>query len=502
MKILTASQIRDIDAYTIAHEPVTSANLMERASAAFVQWFTRRYAPPQRVSVVCGTGNNGGDGLCVARLLHQRHYDVLVLIVQDNSAIHSRDFQHNRQRLNRFPAIIMRQLSETNPLQSYITGVPIIIDALLGSGLNRPLSGIYAQTVAAINQTKCVVVAIDTPSGLYADRHTDGIAVEATHTVAFQLPKLAFMLPENYRYVGDWHVIPIQLHPIAIDQATTNYYYLDDLDCFLLEEASPLPTKNSSTKFAHKGTRGHVLVIGGSKGKIGAAILATRAALYAGAGLTTTYVPACGYHILQTVAPEAMALTDENDTHITQLPADLSPYRAIAIGVGLGQHTDTAQAVCQLLQTATCPLVIDADALNIIADKQWQHLIPPNSILTPHLKEFERLAGKTANDFERLDRLRQVALQWHCYIALKGAHTAIACPNGQVIFNSTGNPAMATGGSGDVLTGIISAYLAQGYSPQQALLTGVYRHGQAGDRTVQQSRNGNITALDLLNNRL
>ena len=524
MKILSAAQIRLLDAYTIAHEPITSANLMERASSAFVGWFKQQYSLPRPVVVVCGTGNNGGDGLCIARLLKQAYYKVSVIVIQGNAST-TPDFLLNQARLNKLSGIAIRYLvaanevpnqdpaqkNDSSPLQSDISAAlqaqllqfphTIVIDALFGSGINRPLQGIYAQAVMAINQSACEVVAVDMPSGLYADCATDSaVVVQARHTVSFELPKLALLLPENYAYVGNWHCVSIQLSADAIAQQDTAYYYLNAAQLLAiqrLEQQANRSLKAAQGKFAHKGSRGHALLIGGSKGKIGALLMAVGAALRQGAGLISGYVPACGNDILQQLSPEAMTLSDPCYTHISQLPENLSIYRAIGIGTGLGQHPDTASALKALLNSASCSLVIDADALNIIAAQGWQHLVPPNSILTPHPKEFERLAGASANDFERLMRLQQLAKQIKCFIALKGAHTAMACPDGQVFFNSTGNSAMAVGGSGDVLTGIITAYLAQGHSPKSALLTGVFRHGQMGDMAAQNSKTGCITARDL-----
>lgn len=510
MKILSAAQTRALDAYTIAHEPITSADLMERASAAFVRWFVAQYKPPQTVQIICGIGNNGGDGLCIARLLLQRHYNVSVIVVCGEGNP-TPDFLLNQQRAKRLQNLPFIEINEQDNVAASINETTnngkedplpewygyivnknnaLIIDALFGSGLNRPLQGIYAQVVECMNQSTCELIAIDIPSGLYADQASNGRSiVKATHTVTFELPKLAFLLPENYPHIGEWHCVSIGLDQQAIAQTHTPYFYLDK---------QTLPQYKPKQKFAHKGTRGHALIIGGSMGKIGAPALATRAALHCGAGLVTVYAPNCGYNILQTIAPEAMTLSDNCHTHIAQLPSDLSPYRAIGIGVGLGQHPDTIKALHQLLLNPPCPLVIDADALNIIAAQHWQNLIPPQSLLTPHPKEWERLAGKSNNDFERIALLRQKTSEWQCYIALKGAHTAIVCPNGQVYFNSTGNPAMATGGSGDVLTGILTAYLAQGYTPQDALLIGVFKHGEAGDWAKKNSYNGNITAQDMI----
>lgn len=492
-KILSVAQIRQADTYTIQHEPLTSDDLMERASAAFVRWFVGHFAAPQSVCIVCGTGNNGGDGLCVARLLFLRGYSVQVILADIGTP--TPDFLLNIKRLKRLDAILVTPISHENHLQhvAAIAKGAVLIDALFGSGLTRPLSGFTAHIVEWINQQgkHALIVAIDMPSGLYADRKPDGLVVQAAHTVSFELPKLAFMLPQSHPFVGQWHCVSIGLHPAFIDTAKTPYYYITQS---LVTQITQTPGK-----FAHKGSRGHVLVIGGSFGKIGACVLTATAVLSNGAGLATVYVPRCGYTTLQTAIPEAMVLCDAGDTHLTQTPPETEKYQVLAVGMGMGQADASANVLWTLLKTSCVPMVIDADALNIIARHGWQAHIPRNSILTPHPKEFERIAGNSVDEFERLEKLRLFAQKHNCYVALKGAHTALACPDGKVFFNSTGNPGMATAGSGDVLTGFIAAYFAQGYSLFHAALLGIYRHGQTGDRQVAMSNNGNIRAGQLAN---
>lgn len=490
MKILSVSQIRQADAYTIEHEPVSSSDLMERASSAFSNWFARCFSLPQTVVIFCGTGNNGGDGLCIARQLTARGYNACVYAVWFNNKP-TPDFLLNLKRLEQHN-INVSHLHANTPLPVIEPG-NIVIDALFGSGLTRPITDLLsAALIQHINNNNAyAVVAVDMPSGLFADVHTPDNTniVKATHTLSFELPKLAFMLPQNASFVGHWHTVSIGLHPLFIAQATTNYHYLSH------DLAAKWQREIPKNKFAHKGTRGHALVIGGSYGKIGACLLTAKAALHKGAGLVTAYLPTCGYEIVQTAAPEIMLICDPNPHYITQLP-DIARYQAIAVGTGLDTQTSTHSVLLNLLKTAN-KLVIDADALNIIAQNNWQNYLPPNSILTPHPKEFERLVGSTSNHFERLEKLQQFAQQHQIVVVLKGAHTAIALPTGEVYFNSTGNPAMATAGSGDVLTGFIVALLAQGYTAPHAAMLGVYLHGQAGDQSAK-AKNNQIVASDML----
>lgn len=488
MKICSAAQIRELDAYTITHEPISSTDLMERAATRFTSWFKRVYPDiPKAVHVVCGIGNNAGDGLVAARLLHHVGYDVTVHTCQI-SPNRSEDFEINLKRLPGHDAINHYPLAEGDPMPKVPEG-GIVIDALFGSGLNRPVEGYWADLLCYLNKLNTERVAIDIPSGLYADQPSEGNAFHAHRTLSFELPKLAFLFPENARCVGDWAVRPIGLHPKAIEEAKTNRFYLTAADARAL--------LHHRDKFSHKGTHGHALLIMGSYGKMGAALLAARGALRSGAGLVSLHVPKTGYTIVQTALPEAMVSLDEHELQFTEIP-ELTAYKAIGIGCGLGQGILTKKALIQLLKKANQPLVLDADALNMIGSTPTLlQQIPSRSILTPHPKEFERLFGKTANDFQRHELQVQKARELEVIIILKGAHTCIALPNGNAYFNSTGNPGMATGGSGDVLAGILTGLLAQGYPPEDAARIGTYLHGSSGDCALQQQSQESLIAGDL-----
>jgi NAD(P)H-hydrate epimerase len=487
MKILSAAQTRALDIYTMAHEPVSSIDLMERASASFADWFMANLNTGRPIQIFCGTGNNGGDGLAIARMLHEKKYNVDVFVVYYSTHT-SVDFTINYDRLQLLMPIRSIRNSADIP---EISSENIIIDALFGSGLNRPAEGIAAEVIVAINTSKAIIVAVDIPSGLYVDSYNSSPhIIEADHTVSFQLPKLSFLLPQNFKYVGDWHLTDIGLHPEGIEAACTSYFYIDDL---LIKSMI-----RKRSKFGHKGSFGHALVIAGSYGKMGAAQLAVKACLKTGVGLLTAYVPGCGYQIMQLAVPEAMTLTDPDDRVISAI-AETEKFNTIGIGPGLGTDKATIAALTDLLQKYTQPLVIDADALNILAGKQeLLKLLPHSSILTPHPKEFERLAGTTANEYTRLEVLQKFAQQHKVVVVLKGAHSAIATPNGEVFFNSTGNPGMATGGTGDVLTGIITSLLAQKYAPEEAAILGVFFHGLAGDYAAKAQGYNALSATDVI----
>ncbi|MBW8049729.1 MAG: NAD(P)H-hydrate dehydratase [Cytophagales bacterium] len=492
MKILTSKQIREADAYTIAHEPIASIDLMERASASFVKWFVDHFHKQKAIKIFCGLGNNGGDGLAVGRMLLEKNYKVEVFAIR-HSDVTSEDFTVNEQRLsnltgikNIYPGKNLPSISKNN----------VVIDAVFGSGLTRPVKGLCGEVIQHINKSKCTVVAIDIASGLYCDElNNDKNIVHATHTVSFQNPKLSLLLPQNEVYTGDWHLVPIGLDEGFIESMDTNNYYIDR---YLVKKIV-----KRRAKFSHKGTFGHALLITGSYGKMGAALLAAKACLRSGAGLLTMHIPKCGYEIVQTALPEAMVTVDDSNDYFTTIP-EIEKYSAIGIGPGLGMDKLTQKALSQLIQKSSKPLVIDADAINIIGkNKDIFRQIPANSIFTPHPKEFERVArivnpSRPANDYERLDLLRTFAAKTKSFIVLKGAHTCIATPDCDCYFNSTGNPGMATAGSGDVLTGIITGLLAQGYSPFEAAILGIYLHGLAGDIAAKKFGKEAMIASDMV----
>ncbi|WP_242926095.1 NAD(P)H-hydrate dehydratase [Pontibacter vulgaris] len=492
MKILTAAQTREADAYTIKQESIPSVELMERAAKAFAGWFENKFTPQDGVFIFCGPGNNGGDGLAVARLLQQRKYKTQVFIVGDTSQASS-DFKANFEKL---PAEVKVNAIQNDSDLPSIPEDACAIDALFGTGLNKPVTGLFATVIESINSSKACITSIDVPSGLFTDVHTpaEGAIVKATYTISFELPKLAFFLPQHEAYVGEWHVVPIGLSQEFIAATETNFYYTSAQNARHILK----PRK----KFSHKGTYGHALLLSGSFGKMGATVLAARACLRSGVGLLTVQAPAMGYTILQTAVPEAMAIADKNRKNLSELPQQMEVYSAIGIGPGIGKEKPTKTLLGQLLATSSAPLVLDADAINIIASSdRLKSQLPKNRIIfTPHPKEFERLVGTSKDDYDRLQNLREFCCEYSCYIVLKGAHTAIGTPDGKVYFNSTGNPGMATGGTGDVLTGILTALIAQNYTLEEACILGVYVHGLAGDMAKITVGEIAMIASDLVDN--
>lgn len=491
MKILTAQQTRDADAYTIESEPIASIDLMERASRKCFDWLKSEFVNNQ-FSIFCGIGNNGGDGLAIARMFHQNGNKVEVFVVHF-SENHTKDFDIN---LKRFEEIGLQPqfLSEEN-YQFTLDNNAVIIDAIFGSGLTRPIGSFIAEIVKSINSLDNTVVSIDMPSGLFSESNLENdfdTIIKANSTLTFQQPKLTQLFPENYQYVGDFVILDIDLHKDFIDSMDSKYFYVTS------DMISSV--KHQRTKFSHKGSYGHALLISGSKGKMGAAVLAANACLRTGVGLLTVHVPKVGVEIMQTSVPEAMCSIDDEDEIITQC-SDISQFDVVGVGPGLGKAKETEKALKFLIQNASKPMVIDADALNIIADnKTWLSFLPPLSILTPHPKEFERLVGKWSNDEERLQLQIETSIKNNVIIVLKGANTSISIPSGNVYFNSTGNPGMATGGSGDVLTGIVTSLLAQDYQPHEAAMLGVYLHGLAGDFALNQQGENSLIASDIVNN--
>ncbi|GAB2592399.1 NAD(P)H-hydrate dehydratase [Spirosoma areae] len=504
MKILNVDQIRALDQSTIQHEPIAPLNLMERAALAFVDWFVDRFADTTPIKLFCGLGNNGGDGLAIARLLLERNYPIEVFVVR-YAPRESDDFMHNHRRLKLVMDTI-RYIESPQDIPA-LRHNEVVIDAILGSGLSRPAEGIVKDTIEAINRAPANVVSVDIASGLYADQPNApaDVIIEPDYTVTFQLPKLAFVLPRNGRYVGEWHILDIRLHKRYIDLTPTPYYFTQPAEARLL--------LHKRDRYAHKGSFGHALLLAGSYGKIGAAVLATKACLRSGVGLLTVQVPRCGYSILQTAVPEAMCRPDAHQHVLTgTAPADRpdrgfseveSPvpadYAAVGLGPGIGKAPETLAMVKALLPTLKNPMVVDADALNLLAEnRDLLTQLPPQSILTPHPKEFERLTKKWDNDYQKLDILREFAQKYQVVVVLKGAYSAIATPTGDVHFNSTGNPGLSTGGTGDVLTGVLTALLAQSYDPIEAAVLGVFAHGLAGDRVAEQRGPIGMVASDVI----
>ena len=489
MKILNAEQIRAWDQYTIQNEPIASIDLMERAAAKCFQWLEENSWFVYSFSIFCGKGNNGGDGLAIARMLGVQGCTVSVHILEFGHR-GTDDFQANLAKLHQYPSVTIHFIQDETNFHSF-TKETVIIDALFGSGLSRPLDGITAKLVDHINNSGCSVIAIDVPSGMSVDQSSKGnIIIKANYTLSFQCCKPAFLVAENASFIGDVVILDIGLLPEYLSAIQTNLE--------LIDLSVVLSIYKPRNRFAHKGKFGHAMIIAGSYGKMGAAVLSARACLRSGAGLLTCYIPKCGYEILQTEVSEAMVMTDVNSSMITKIDDDISHYEAIGIGPGLGTSSETRTAIRELMSVCKKPVVLDADALNGISMEKSLPSLPPGSILTPHPKEFERLFGESRNDFERIQKALSNAKLLNCLIVLKGHHSFIAMPSGKGYFNSTGNPGMATAGSGDVLTGVVTGLLAQGYSSEDAAVLAVYLHGLAGDIAANEFSQEAIIAGDII----
>ncbi|MBC6994651.1 NAD(P)H-hydrate dehydratase [Neolewinella lacunae] len=493
MRILTAAQLRALDQATIRAEKITSGELMERAAKAFTKAFTRHFPDPERpVVVVCGTGNNGGDGLVVARRLKSRNYKVSV--IQANIGTRSADNQDNFKRL-KGQGIEVRQLTQGDPWPA-IAPEAVVVDALFGTGLGRPVAGYWAELIDYLNALPNFRVAVDLPSGLSSDGPQEGPCVHADLTLCLGLPKLALFAPANTQLLGNWELVtfpladPDRLHP-EVGGGPAYQATLNDAS-----ELGGLLKKRYAND--HKGTFGHAFLVAGAFGTMGAAVIAGRAVLRAGAGLLTCHIPRSGYEIMQISFPEAMCKVDTHRYHSTEI-GDLGAYDSIGIGPGIGQEALTVEAVRSVLSRYERPMVIDADAINIIAaHPELLKLIPKNSLLTPHPKEFARLFGETEHDFARWQVQREVAKRNGLVIVLKTGFTSIATPGGELYFNPTGNPGMGTAGTGDALTGVLTGLLAQGYDPVTAARLGVYLHGLAGDLAAEELSQEFLLAEDVV----
>ena len=489
MKIFSAEQIKNWDLFTIKNEPVASVDLMERAAKACTDWIIGKFSNTISFTIFCGKGNNGGDGLAIARLLIQNNFPISVYVVESNS-IGSSDFNINLQRLKEISsAIYFLESPEAFP---EIKKDDIIIDSLFGTGLNKKPSGIFKKLILHLNNSGAQIISTDIPSGLYTDINSNGNAIiYARYTLSFQQQKLAFLLPENEPFFGE---------VVILDIALSQEYYDNEKSIFELIDRNTIEKIYVPRKpFANKGDYGYACLVAGSYGMMGAAVLSAKACLRSGAGKLTCYICKEGYVIIQTAIPEAMCKMFGN-TFIKDIE-NLKNFDAVGIGPGIGRHLSHKQLLQKVFKNSKNPIVIDADALNVLSSYPALYKsIPPGSIITPHPKEFERLFGKSGNDFERINMALQKANELNIYIVLKGHNTLIATPDGKGYFNSTGNAGMATAGAGDVLTGILTGLLAQKYNSLDTCILGVYLHGFAGDLAASKLSKEAMIASDIIDN--
>ena len=478
LPLLTSAQIRQADAYTIANEPITPIDLMERASKAFVGWFINHFPDKkQAISFYCGTGNNGGDGLAIARILNQHQYKKLHVRIARFNDKASDDFNVNLERLKQtgIPVIEINKGEDLPDEDS-----TVIIDALLGAGLNKPLSGDYERLVKYINELNRTVVAVDVPTGFFSEGEVppEATAVKADLVITFQQPRVNFLLPESAPYINCWEAVSIGINEKYLLSLNSAYQFIEEKDAREL-----LKPRH---RFSNKGTYGHTLIIAGQAKTMGAALLSASAAAHAGAGLTTACVTESGLTALNSYQPEIMAIV-RNDHKLPEIEWD--KFTSVAIGPGLGKGEDALALLSAVTKNYKKPVVIDADALNLLAEhKGLLPYLPAGSILTPHVKEFDRLFGDHTSWWSRVQTGIEQASKLQVYIILKNDYTITISPEGKAYFNPTGNAAMASGGMGDVLTGIIAALLAQKYTSLQACLIAAYVHGKAGDELALPNR--------------
>ena len=491
MKIFPSSSIKKLDAYTIENEPIASIDLMERAATVLTKAITDRWNTETPVTIFAGPGNNGGDALAVARMMAEKGYKIEVFLFNTKGEL-SPDCQTNKELVEMMEEVKFHEIS-TQFVPPVLTPDHLVIDGLFGSGLNKPLSGGFAAVVKYINSSPAMVVAIDIPSGLMGEDNTYNIQaniIRADLTLSLQLPKLAFLFAENEQFVGEWQLLDIGLSEEAINEKETDFA--------LTEHGDMPPMLKVRSKFAHKGNFGRALLIAGSQGMAGASVLAARACLRSGIGLLTVHIPFCNNFIVQTSVPEAMTEIDINDVRFS-CATDTDDYQAVGIGPGLGKAGDTEAALLEQIESCQTPMVVDADALNLLGEhRSYIGRLPKGSILTPHPKELERLVGKCQNSYERLTKACELAQSTGVHLILKGAYSAVITPEGKCWFNSTGNSGMATGGSGDVLTGVVLALLAQGYATETAARLAAYVHGLAGDIARKKHGAMGMTAGDIV----
>lgn len=473
MKLFSAAQIRNWDICTIQEQGIGSLQLMERAAGRCADWLATHLPKDALYVILCGMGNNGGDGLVIARLLQQMGYGVKAFVLRHSEQA-SRDHAINEERLRRIDASLVGDLQPG----TYITDIPgniILVDAIMGTGLSRPLKGWLAEFTERINQLPNLRIAIDLPSGLSADEVWEAPVLRADHTLSFQGYKRSLLHPEGGRHAGQIHLLDIGLSAACLAETSTQYFTID--------RDEVRQWYRPRQPFTHKGSYGTALLIGGSYGMMGAAGLALKAAARSGAGKCRALIPECGYTVIQSLVPEAM--TQTSGTQQLSTLKGWEEAQGIGIGPGMGTAAETVRGLSAFLDACKQPVVIDADALNIIgAHRELLNRLPAGSILTPHPKEFERMFGPTADSVKRVEQARAMAMKYNVHIVLKDRHCAVTMPEGECWYNLSGNAGMATGGSGDVLCGLLTSLLAQGYDPKTAALLGVYLHGRAGDHAA------------------
>jgi len=489
MKILAPSQLHEADAYTIEHQNISSWELMERASLAALEVIKTITEKPRPITVLAGSGNNGGDGLAIAYHLNQLGYQVNVFILKYTKEF-SKDCKINLERLSSKPSVSIEHFSEHTVIEDLHFN-SVIFDAIFGIGLNRGLPDVVHDIIVKANKSKAIRIAIDVPSGLFLSDLTPkhSIVFQAHYTLTFQCPKLNFFLPDYGNCIGKLSIIDIGLDQSFISRLESVYEYVDwDVAKQLFQVRH---------RFSHKGDYGHLLIIGGQYGMMGSVCLTTKAALKSGAGKLSVLSPQCGVDILQGSIPEAMVLASDEFHHVSPIELNFKPSH-ICIGMGIGTSSKAKSTLEYFIQNAQTPMLIDADGINLLAeDKSLLGKLPAQSILTPHQGELKRLIGEWTDEYDKLEKIKHFVQLYNVILVSKDAYTLIAAKD-KIFINSTGNAGMATAGSGDTLSGIISGHLAQKYAPLDAAVLGVYLHGLAGDKYVQDFDQNSLLASDII----
>lgn len=493
MKIFPSQAIKALDTATCQAQKIDSVELMERAASAVSVEIISRFLPSQRIVVFAGPGNNGGDALAAARMLIEQGYRRVEIYLFNVLNRLSHDCEEERRRL----ITSTDDVDFTEVVKDFdppaLSKSDVVLDGLFGSGLSEPLKGGFMSLARYINEKEPYVVSIDLPSGMFGEWNASNNRrnmVHASLTLTFNFPRIAFFFSENEDAVGEWNVLDIEMDRKTIQGTSTQWHLIDENDIRRL-----LKRRRA---FSAKRDYGSVMVMAGSMGMMGAAVMCARAVMRSGAGLVTVHSARCGMNIVQTAMPEALFEPDKHDRYISDMRLH-HQHQAVAVGPGIGTYAETMNALEGLFNNVQSPLVVDADALNCIAKRPaLLTMLPQMSIITPHAGEFDRLFGESDSDEERLRKAIDKAQYYSIIIVLKGHHTAVVRPDGKVYFNSTGNAGMATAGSGDVLTGVIAAFLAQGYAPEHAAPLGVFLHGLAGDLAAERLGEYGMTATDII----
>lgn len=496
MKIFSSKDIKDLDAATCAAQGITSLDLMERAANAVAKEITSRFLPRQRIVVVAGPGNNGGDALAASRILSEQGYSNIEVYLFNVKGELSEDCAAQKQKLIDSESKVQFTEITTSFTPPHLTESDVILDGLFGIGLRDPLTGGFASVAHLINDSGAYVISIDIPSGLSGEWNSNvrfHDVVHANLTLTFQFPKLSFLFAEHADLLGERIVLNIGLDQKAIKEKKSDWMFV--------ESRTIRPLLHPRHPFSAKRDFGSVMMFAGSMGMMGAAVLCSKAALKCGAGLATVHAPRSGITILQTAVPEAMFEPDRNERVISDMSLHHS-HQAVAVGPGIGTNDLTVNALESLLKTCKSPLVLDADALNCIVKRPaLLTMLPPRTVITPHIGEFDRLFGEQTSSEQRLKKAIEMATLYNIIIVLKSHFTMIVRPSPsgkvKVYFNSTGNPGMATAGAGDVLTGVIAGFMAQGYQPEYAATIGVYIHGLAGDIASEEIGEYGVVASDI-----